>query len=102
MTRDICGTVPGYSKHERMGEPRCAPCREARRISDNERNGTRARVTAEHIAEEIEHLLRLNEGYAYILAAIGYTGRETSLEKRLRTNGHSDLYRRLFADKAAA
>ena len=102
IIRPICGTPQGYSKHCRMNEPRCNECRDAQRLADNERKGTRPRVTIQEVAEEIEHLLSLNQGYGYIISAIGYTGREGALEARLRRNGHADLYNRLAGDYKAA
>jgi hypothetical protein len=100
--RDICGTRQGYRKHIRAGEQTCPDCRHAQRVHDNERLGTTPLLPAADLIEEIEHLLSLNQGHGYILQAIGYTGKETNLAKRLRANGRPDLIGRLTPEPIAA
>ena len=102
VERDTCGTWPGYRKHIRMNELTCPDCRAAATLHDNERRGTTPMLTANDLILEIEHLLSLNQGHGYILKAIGYTGKEKTLAKRLRANGRTDLMDRLTPEPIAA
>ena len=102
-TRDICGTTRGYRKHCKMGELKCQPCRSAKTLHDNELRGTRPALKTDELVAEIEWMLQLNQGSGYILQAIGYAGKEATLDTRLQRNGHKDLSRRLLMmDRAAA
>jgi len=102
IIRPICGTDAGYRAHTKRVEERCQPCKTA--WTERCKKYThRTKMTAQEIAEEIEWLLSLNQGEHYILRAIGYQGRERSLEARLRDHGLQDVARRLlFPDLDAA
>jgi hypothetical protein len=83
-----------------LKERSCRPCLDAN--NEHQRNPPEPAPTAHEIAAEIEHMIRLNQGHGTILRAVGYLGRETSLEKRLRTNGRPDLARKVIAWANAA
>jgi hypothetical protein len=40
-----CGTPGGYQRHRRNGEEVCGPCREARRVDQQDRRALRTRQT---------------------------------------------------------
>lgn len=92
--RDTCGTEQGYRAHTKRGETRCQPCKTAwaTRCRKYKPRQT-AHPNANEVAAEIHHMLKLNQGHGYILTAIGYQGRLSALEKRMRDNGHKDLAR---------
>lgn len=103
ITRDICGTRPGYWKHGKMGELKCDECRQANTLHRNELKGTRPMMSIDEVIAEIEWMLHLNQGSARILQAVGYVGRENSLATRLQRRGRGDLYRQaLMIEQAAA
>lgn len=101
-----CGTPAAYRRHHRDGEPPCDPCGNAfreYRASLRRAGGVPKRAAITDLIEEIEWLLHLNQGSGYILQAIGYTGKEASLDTRLQRHGYKDLARRLLMmDRAAA
>lgn len=106
VTRPICGTVQGHSRHKKLGEQRCAPCKAA---AATEQRKQRAGIykpkpaeAAQYVAEEIRHMLALNQGHGYIIRAVGYQGREHSLERLLHRYGQRNLYARLMGDQSAA
>ena len=101
-TRDICGTDKGYRAHISRHEKTCDPCRAFRKNKRNTQNGTRSRVTIEEVVTEIKWLLSLNQGTHYIIHALGYTGKEASLERRLQNNGRHDLAKRLIRPELVA
>ena len=89
--RPTCGTEKGYRSHQRNREERCQPCKSA--WNERCKKYKPVQPSADEVAEEIEHMLRLNQGHGYILTAIGYNGRTQALEKRMRQNGHAELAR---------
>jgi len=52
MTRHLkpCGSLGGYSRHKKRGEPVCDPCREANRIYQADYRANRARSAADRAA----------------------------------------------------
>jgi hypothetical protein len=101
--RDTCGTPQGYWQHEKRKEHPCDPCKADRLHRRNARKGTTPKLTIEEVVTEIQWMLKLNQGSGYIIHALGYTGRETSLATRLQRNGHHALSSQLFnmEDQAA-
>jgi hypothetical protein len=100
MTRPECGTMRGYRIHCKLNEPRCEPCRLARRV--DETGLDQQPMNADELVAEIEWLLRLNQGRGTIVHQLGYTGRETSLERRLQRAHRGDLIQALLRDDKAA
>jgi hypothetical protein len=95
IVRDICGTKQGFVKHKTLRENKCAPCRAAYSASPRRMNVT-------ELVAEIEHMLSLHQGAAYILRAIEYTGREKQLRDRLYDNGRLDLYEQVITPEYLA
>ena len=101
-SRPECGTDKGIRLHTKHHEPGCEPCRAYRRERRNAEAGTRARVTVEEVIAEIEWFLTLNQGTHHIINALGYTGKEASLERRLQNHGRHDLAKRLVRPELVA
>ena len=95
-TRPECGTDKGARIHTARHEKACEPCRAFRRERRNTKAGTRSLVTAEEVIAEIEWFLSLNQGTHHIIKALGYVGKENSLERRLHHHGRGDLAKRLL------
>lgn len=94
-----CGTYAAYRRHHATGEPVCEPCATANReyrANLRRQNGINANTTINDLIEDITFLLNAGEGEHAILKAIGYVGREKSLQVRLQRHGRNDLYNRVF------
>lgn len=100
--RDTCGTPAGYRAHTKHNEERCEPCKKAW-TERCKQYRPQTRPSAQVLIEEIEWLLKAHQGQHYILKAIGYAGRESSLKSRLEKNHRTDLVHRLLnmEDQAA-
>jgi hypothetical protein len=101
-----CGTVAADRRHRRNGEPVCDPCRKAatqeRKKYMPEPTHPRNTLTTPEIIEEVRFLLNCGEGEHAILTALGYVGREKTLQCRLRKAGHQNLNVQLFGWELAA
>lgn len=100
--RDTCGTPAGYRAHTHRGEERCEPCKKAwTKNCEQYRRASTPRTQI--LIEEIEWLLKAHQGQHYILKAVGYVGRESTLRGRLEKHNRADLARRLLnmEDQAA-
>lgn len=99
--RDICGTENGYRHHSKRTEATCQPCRTAWNNRCKQYLPEPPPKIAE-IIHEVEWMLSLNQGTHYILTAIGYEGREKSLQARLQKHGRLDLYHRVISGEYTA
>lgn len=97
--RDICGTENGYRHHSRRTEEVCDPCKKAWSVRCKKYTPQRATLSAPEVINEIEHLLSLSQGTAYILRAVNYAGRERQLRDRLQKHGRLDLYHRTVSEE---
>jgi hypothetical protein len=100
-SRKQCGTAEGHRQHVKRDEQDCEPCAAAwvERLKEPRHSHI---PSAAEVAEEIEWMLKLNEGTGYILHAIGYTGRENALRTRLALHGYNATTSKLLgADQAA-
>lgn len=78
----------------------CTPCRESRNAEQRERRRAAAPQGpppgSDELIEEIRFMMSLRQGHAYILRAVGYTGREAALKNRLQRHGCLDVYNDLM------
>jgi len=76
---------------------------QARQAADAARKAELAEppMNITELVAEIEHMLRLNQGRGTIVHQLGYTGRETSLERRLQRAHRGDLIQALLRDDKA-
>lgn len=96
-----CGTHAGFQAHRKAGVEVCAPCRAARNeymrdLREQRARGVDGPLNQSELIIEAEWLLNLRQGEQRILAALGYTGREGTLSRRLRAAGRGDLTPRIF------
>lgn len=99
-----CGTRRGYKRHRYHNETPCDPCTQANREYDRQRPSRRPKerpMNAQETAAEIEHLLWLRQGQAYILARLGNPSTDT-LKRKLARAGRHDLIPRLYQMDVAA
>lgn len=93
----IHGTNFGWKMHRSKNETPCNPCQAARdEHNTKRRTNNQPSQSTDELVEEIRFLLNAGEGTARILQATGYTGRESSLHRRLHRHGHNDLASRVL------